>query len=130
MAEQANVSKNEKVGEVVSTKMQKTIVVEVIRRVPHPLYKRIVTRRKKFYAHDEQETAKTGDVVRIIEHRPLSRLKRWALAEVVRRAVQVGVEPAQIDTGGVEGNVGRRPEAGKGKGKSKGSKRAGSKARK
>ncbi|HYO84737.1 MAG TPA: 30S ribosomal protein S17 [Bryobacteraceae bacterium] len=117
MAEQANVSKNEKVGEVVSTKMQKTIVVEVIRRVPHPLYKRIVTRRKKFYAHDEEQTAKTGDVVRIIEHRPLSRLKRWALAEVVRRAVQVGVDPSQIDAGGVAGNVSRRPQAGKGKGK-------------
>ena len=52
--------KNEKIGEVVSTKMSKTIVVEVTRRVPHPLYKRIVTKRKKFYAHDEQETAKVG----------------------------------------------------------------------
>lgn len=89
--------KNEKVGQVVSTKMQKTIVVEVIRRVPHPLYKRIVTKKKKFYAHDEQETAKNGDVVRIVEHRPMSKLKRWALGEVVRRAVQVGVDPSQID---------------------------------
>ena len=97
MAEQANVRKNEKVGHVVSTKMQKTIVVEVIRRVPHPVYKRIVTKKKKFYAHDETETAKTGDVVRIIESRPISRLKRWALADVMRRAVQVGVEPSQID---------------------------------
>ena len=61
--------KNEKVGEVVSTKMAKTIVVEVVRRVPHPVYKRIVTKRKKFYAHDEQESAKPGDVVRIIECR-------------------------------------------------------------
>jgi small subunit ribosomal protein S17 len=97
MAEQANVRKNEKVGQVVSTKMQKTIVVEVIRRVPHPIYKRIVTKRKKFYAHDETETAKTGDVVRILESRPMSKLKRWALSEVLRRAVQVGVEPSQID---------------------------------
>jgi small subunit ribosomal protein S17 len=97
MAEQANVRKNEKVGQVVSTKMQKTIVVEVIRRVPHPIYKRIVTKRKKFYAHDETETAKTGDIVRIMESRPMSKLKRWALADVVRRAVQVGVEPSQID---------------------------------
>ena len=97
MAEQANVRKNEKVGQVVSTKMQKTIVVEVIRRVPHPIYKRIVTKRKKFYAHDETETAKTGDVVRIMEARPMSKLKRWALADVVRRAVQVGVDPSQID---------------------------------
>lgn len=82
--------KQEKVGTVVSTKMAKTIVVEVSRRVAHPLYRRIVQKRKKFYAHDEQGTAKIGDLVRIIEHRPLSKLKRWALAEVVRAAVQVG----------------------------------------
>ncbi len=76
-AKKAN--KNEKVGAVVSSKMAKTIVVEVIRRVPHPLYKRIVSKRKKFYAHDEQSVAKVGDVVRIIECRPLSKLKRWAV---------------------------------------------------
>jgi small subunit ribosomal protein S17 len=81
--------KNEKIGEVVSTKMSKTIIVEVTRRVPHPMYKRIVSKRKKFYAHDEQETAKVGDFVRILECRPLSRLKRWELFQVVRRAVQV-----------------------------------------
>src|SRR5579875_3818541 len=84
--------KNEKVGEVVSTKMAKTIVVEVTRRVPHPVYKRIVNKRKKFYAHDEQQTARVGDVVRIIECRPLSRLKRWELGAVLRKAVQVNVE--------------------------------------
>lgn len=84
--------KNEKVGEVVSTKMAKTIVVEVTRRVAHPVYKRIVSKRTKFYAHDEQSTAKIGDVVRIIECRPVSRLKRWQLADVIRRAVQVSVE--------------------------------------
>ena len=76
---------------MVSTKMQKTIVVEVSRRVPHPLYKRIIGKRKKFYAHDEEGTAKLGDVVRIVECRPLSKLKRWQLVEVVRRAPQVGV---------------------------------------
>lgn len=79
----------EKVGEVVSTKMTKTIVVEVIRRVKHPLYRRVVTKRRRFYAHDESETARTGDVVRIVEHRPLSHLKRWALAEVIRKAVVI-----------------------------------------
>jgi small subunit ribosomal protein S17 len=84
-------NKNEKVGEVVSTKMTKTIVVQVTRRVPHPLYKRIVTKRNKFYAHDEQQTAKVGDVVRIIESRPLSKTKRWALGEVIRRAVDTSV---------------------------------------
>ena len=95
--QEANVRKNEKVGTVVSTKMAKTIVVEVSRRVPHPVYKRIVTRRKKFYAHDEQNSAKLGDTVRIVEHRPLSKLKRWALGDIVRRAVQVGVQPEQVD---------------------------------
>jgi small subunit ribosomal protein S17 len=89
--------KNEKVGQVVSTKMQKTIVVEVSRRVPHPLYKRIIGKRKKFYAHDEEESAKPGDVVRIVECRPLSKLKRWKLAEVIRRAAQVGTQPAELD---------------------------------
>jgi small subunit ribosomal protein S17 len=89
--------KNEKVGQVVSTKMQKTIVVEVSRRVPHPLYKRIIGKRKKFYAHDEEGSAKTGDVVRIVECRPLSKLKRWKLAEVIRRAAQVGVQPVELD---------------------------------
>jgi small subunit ribosomal protein S17 len=101
-AEKANVRKNEKVGEVVSTKMSKTIVVEVTRRVPHPVYKRIVTRRKKFYAHDETEQAKIGDVVRIIEHRALSKLKRWTLGDVVRRAVQVGAEPAALQDPALE----------------------------
>jgi len=89
--------KNEKVGQVVSTRMQKTIVVEVSRRVPHPLYKRIIGKRKKFYAHDEEGAAKMGDTVRIVECRPLSKLKRWRLAEVVRRAAQVGAQPAELD---------------------------------
>ena len=98
MADQApKTLKNEKVGEVVSTKMQKTIVVEVSRRVPHPLYKRIVGKRKKFYAHDEIGDAKMGDIVRIIECRPLSKLKRWRLGAIVRRAAQVGVAPSELD---------------------------------
>jgi small subunit ribosomal protein S17 len=103
--ETAKAHKNEKVGEVVSTKMQKTIVVEVSRRVPHPLYKKIVSKRKKFYAHDEQTAARVGDVVRIVESRPLSRLKRWTLAEVIRRAALVGVE--DIATSAPEGGPGR-----------------------
>ena len=89
--------KNEKVGEVVSTKMAKTIVVEVSRRVPHPLYKRIIGKRKKFYAHDEDGKAKMGDIVRIVECRPLSRLKRWTLTDIVRKAPQVGAQPAELD---------------------------------
>ncbi len=84
--------KNEKIGEVISTKMTKTIVVEVTRRVPHPVYKRIVSKRKKFYAHDEEQSAHVGDVVRIIESRPLSRMKRWTLGDILRKAVVVTVE--------------------------------------
>ncbi len=99
MAEQAasQVTKNEKIGQVVSTGMAKTIVVEVSRRVPHPLYKRIIGKRKKFYAHDESRTAKVGDVVRIVECRPLSKQKRWKLAEIVRRAAQVGAQPSDLE---------------------------------
>ena len=96
MAEQATRKRQEKVGQVVSTKMTKTVVVEVSRRVPHPLYRRIVTKRAKFYAHDEKGLAKLGDRVRIVETRPLSRLKRWRLAEVLWRAHQVKVEPSEI----------------------------------
>ena len=76
----------EKVGIVTSTKMQKTIVVEVHRRVQHPVYKRIVTRRSKFMAHDEHRKAHEGDMVRIVESHPLSKNKRWSLKEVIRAA--------------------------------------------
>jgi len=76
----------EKVGIVTSTKMQKTIVVEVRRRVAHPVYKRIVIKRSKFMAHDEHGKAHEGDMVRIVESRPLSRNKRWSLKEVIRAA--------------------------------------------
>lgn len=85
-------NKNEKVGEVVSNRMAKTIVVEVTRRVQHPLYKRIVQKQKKFYAHDDKQEANIGDVVRIIECRPLSKLKRWQLGEIIRKAVQVTID--------------------------------------
>ncbi len=77
------------VGEVVSDKMDKTIVVEVARRVRHPMYHKVITKYKKFYAHDEQEEAGLGDTVRIEESRPLSKLKRWRLAGVVTKAVQI-----------------------------------------
>jgi small subunit ribosomal protein S17 len=81
-------NRKERVGEVVSNKMAKTIVVRVERRFPHPRYKKIVTAFKKFYAHDEKSEAKTGDRVRIEETRPLSKTKCWRLVEVVERAVQ------------------------------------------
>lgn len=86
MAETQKPHKQTKVGEVVSTKMQKTIVVEVTRRVAHPLYRRIVSRKKKFHAHDAEGAAQVGDRVRIIECRPLSKTKRWALDAVVLKA--------------------------------------------
>jgi len=98
--------KNEKVGEVVSAKMAKTIVVEVSRKAAHPVYKRVVTKRKKFYAHDEKGEAKPGDVVRIIECRPMSKLKRWRLGEVVRKAIQVTTDLSSI---GIEAAPEKRP---------------------
>jgi small subunit ribosomal protein S17 len=78
-------NRKERVGEVVSNKMTKTIVVRVQRRFPHPQFKKIVTAYKKFYAHDEKAEAKIGDTVRIEETRPMSKLKRWKLVEVVER---------------------------------------------
>jgi small subunit ribosomal protein S17 len=81
--------RKELVGTVTSAKMQKTIVVRVTRRVQHQLYDRYVKLSKKFYAHDENGEARTGDTVRIIETRPLSKLKRWRLAEVVSRRTTV-----------------------------------------
>lgn len=91
MAEQTqpNVQKKELVGEVVSDKMTKTIVVKVSRRVRHPKYHKVITKHKKFYAHDEQGQAGIGDRVRIIESQPLSKLKRWTLAEIVVKAATV-----------------------------------------
>jgi small subunit ribosomal protein S17 len=81
-------NRKERVGEVVSNKMTKTIVVRVQRRFPHPQFKKIVTAYKKFYAHDEKAEAKIGDTVRIQETRPMSKLKRWQLVEVVERNAQ------------------------------------------
>ncbi len=78
-------NRKERVGEVVSNKMTKTIVVRVQRRFPHAKFKKIVTDYKKFYAHDEKAEARIGDTVRIEETRPLSKLKRWRLVEVVER---------------------------------------------
>lgn len=83
---EANRPRKERVGQVISDKMTKTIVVRVERRVAHPRFKKIITRYSKHYAHDEKELAAVGDTVRISETRPLSRLKRWTLLEVVQKA--------------------------------------------
>ena len=72
-------------GEVVSSRMNKTIVVRTVTRVPHAKFGKIVKQMNKFYAHDEQNQAKPGDTVRIMETRPMSKLKRWRLVEVVRK---------------------------------------------
>lgn len=74
------------VGRVVSNKMDKTVVVAVERRFLHPLYKKFVTRTKRYYAHDQQNACNVGDLVRIIETRPLSRLKRWRVGAILRKA--------------------------------------------
>ncbi len=78
-------TRKERIGEVLSNKMSKTIVVRVERRFPHPRFKKVVTSYKKFYAHDEKGEAKPGDRVKIEETRPLSKLKRWRLVQVVAR---------------------------------------------
>ena len=75
-----------RLGVVVSDKMQKTVVVAIERRYPHPVYNKMVTRTKRVKAHDEENAAKTGDLVRIAETRPLSKDKRWRLVEIVERA--------------------------------------------
>ena len=77
-----------KTGVVTSAKMQKTIVVKVTRRVQHGLYRRVISVSKKFYAHDEAGEARPGDTVRIVETRPMSKLKRWRLSEIVARSTR------------------------------------------
>ena len=77
--------RKERMGEVISNKMTKTIIVRVERRFPHPKFRKVVTDYNKFYAHDEKGEAKLGDRVRIIETRPLSKTKRWRLVEVIER---------------------------------------------
>jgi small subunit ribosomal protein S17 len=84
--EQKETGRKTRVGRVVSNKMNKTVIVAVERRVAHPLYGKQVTRTKKYYAHDEQNAAREGDTVRIMETRPLSKLKRWRVVEILEQA--------------------------------------------
>jgi len=86
-------TKQQKVGVVTSTKMQKTAVVTVIRQIMHPLYHRVVRRSAKFLAHDEAGNCRVGDTVRIEETRPLSARKRWRVVEVISRSEHVAQEP-------------------------------------
>jgi small subunit ribosomal protein S17 len=84
--EQARNTRKSRLGVVVSDKMQKTVVVAIERRYPHPVYGKMVTRTKRVKVHDEENSAKSGDTVRIMETRPLSKDKRWRLVEIVERA--------------------------------------------
>jgi small subunit ribosomal protein S17 len=86
--------RKERQGKVIGNKMAKTIIVRVERRFPHPQYKKVITAYSKFYAHDEKSEAKVGDLVLIQETRPLSKLKRWRLTQVVERAVEAPVAVA------------------------------------
>ena len=88
--------RKEVVGEVVANKMHKTIVVQVTRKKAHPFYGRVIARNKKFYAHDESNQAHVGDLVRIEETRPLSKLKRWKLKEIVRKAALLPEAAAEV----------------------------------
>jgi small subunit ribosomal protein S17 len=88
--------RKEIVGEVVSNRMQKTIVVQVVRKKSHAFYGRVVSKNKKFYAHDEKNEARIGDVVRLEETRPLSKLKRWKLTQVVRKAALAPETVAEV----------------------------------
>jgi small subunit ribosomal protein S17 len=83
---EARNARKTRTGLVVSDKMEKTVVVAIERRVPHPVYGKMVTRTKRLKAHDEENSAKVGDTVRIVETRPLSKDKRWRLVEIVNRA--------------------------------------------
>jgi small subunit ribosomal protein S17 len=82
-------NRKERVGQVISNKMGKTIVVRVERRFPHPRFKKVITGYKKLYAHDEKNQAKVGDRVRIEETRPISKLKRWRLVSVVEKSIDL-----------------------------------------
>ena len=79
-------ARKSRTGLVVSDKMDKTVVVAIQRRVPHPIYGKMISRTKRLKAHDEENSAKVGDTVRIVETRPLSKDKRWRLVEIVDRA--------------------------------------------
>jgi small subunit ribosomal protein S17 len=88
--------RQQKVGKVTSTKMQKSVVVTVDRQISHRLYKRVVRRSNHFMAHDEKNECQVGDMVRIEETRPLSKLKRWRVIEIISKAEQVAPLPESV----------------------------------
>ena len=88
--EQNNNIENKKqlVGEVVESPMEKTAVVKVERRFPHPIYKKFISKSKKYYAHDPENICNTGDIVRILESKPISKSKRWVVMDIEKKAVK------------------------------------------
>jgi len=90
MAEKRRGKRKTFIGEVVSDKMDKTVVVAVTRLVRHPLYEKVIKRTKKFHAHDENNECRVGDIVEIMETRPLSKTKRWRVVRILRRAGERG----------------------------------------
>ena len=88
-------SKKIKVGRVLSNKMDKTAVVEVVRTAIHPLYKKVVRRKSKFFAHDDKNACQVGDKVKIVECRPLSKKKCWRVVEIIEKSTLDNVQPAE-----------------------------------
>ncbi len=89
-------NRKERIGKVVSNKMEKTVVVQIEDLKRHPMYRKVVTHRVKFKAHDENKECATGDVVRIVETRPLSKDKRWRVAEILRKKEVAEIEPKEV----------------------------------
>ena len=79
--------KRQLIGEVVSTRMNKTIVIKVDRKFPHKQYKKLITRSKRYYAHDSNDSCGLGDIVKIVESKPLSKLKRWRVLDIQKKAI-------------------------------------------
>ena len=83
-----NENKKQLVGEVLDSKMDKTAVIRIVRRFPHPVYKKFISKSKKYYAHDPEGMCSVGDTVKILESRPISKLKRWQVLSVEKKAVK------------------------------------------
>ena len=89
MDEKNNIkNKKQLIGEVISSPMEKTAVVKVERRFPHPVYKKFISKSKKYYAHDPENISNTGDVVTIVESKPISKQKRWIILDIEKKAVK------------------------------------------
>lgn len=100
MADKKKLHRRQMVGEVMSDKMDKTVVVRVNRMFKHHLYEKYITRSKKFKAHDGKNSCHVGDIVSLVESRPLSRTKRWAVAKVIRKSKLAEIEATKSSRGG------------------------------